>query len=173
MEKINFLKKFDKFYNQSSKKVTIVDVPVMNYLMIDGEGDPNKSKVFSDAVEILFSLSYTIKFMIKKGPTVLDYGVMPLEGVWWVDDISTFTMDKKDNWKWTMMIMQPEFVTESIVECAFTQVNKKKKLCALENVRFKSMGDGYLLKFCILGLMLLKILQLNVCIYLLPIMVIL
>ena len=69
MEKIDYMKQLKHLYGPSAKKVEIVDVPEMNFLMIDGEGDPNTSQSFKDAVESLFSLSYTLKFMIKKGKT--------------------------------------------------------------------------------------------------------
>jgi hypothetical protein len=82
--------------------------------MIDGEGDPNTSKGFQEAVEVLFSLSYTLKFMIKKGKAI-DYGVMPLEGLWWADDMEKFNIKDKEEWKWTLMIMQPEFVEEGLI----------------------------------------------------------
>jgi len=71
MEKIDYLKQLKHLYNPSAKKVEIVDVPEMNFLMIDGEGNPNTSQAFKDAVEALFSLSYTLKFMIKKGEMAL------------------------------------------------------------------------------------------------------
>ena len=83
-KKIDYKKELKNLYNASAKKVEIVEVPQMNYLMMDGEGDPNTSQAFQDAVEALFSLSYTLKFMIKKGKEGIDYGVMPLEGLWWV-----------------------------------------------------------------------------------------
>ena len=76
--------------------------------MIDGEGDPNGSHIYSEAVEALFALSYTAKFMVKKGLQQIDYAVMPLEGLWWAEDMSEFLVEDKSNWKWTMMILQPE-----------------------------------------------------------------
>lgn len=68
-------------YQPSTGQVVEVDIPVFSCLMIDGEGDPNTTRSFSEAVEVLFQLSYTLKFMIKKGPKAVDYGVMPLEGL--------------------------------------------------------------------------------------------
>ena len=82
MQKIDYKKELKHLYQPSAKEVMMLDVPKMNYLMLDGEGNPNTSQSFKDAVEVLFSLSYTLKFMVKKGASAMDYGVMPLEGLW-------------------------------------------------------------------------------------------
>jgi hypothetical protein len=142
MGKIDFKKELKHLYNSSAKEVSFVDVPDMNFLMIDGKGDPNNSAKYASAVEALFGLSYTIKFMIKKGPLGIDYGVMPLEGLWWVDDMSEFSTDNKSGWKWTMMIMQPEFVTKKIVDAALVEFSKKKDLLAISSVRFEALIEG-------------------------------
>lgn len=142
MKKIDYKKELKQFYGASAKKVEVVEVPQMTFLMIDGEGDPNTSKSFQEAVEALFSISYPLKFMIKKGKEAIDYGVMPLEGLWWADDMSQFkTQIKKDNWKWTLMIMQPKYVTANLVNEAIEQV-KKKDLTALPKIRFEAFSEG-------------------------------
>jgi hypothetical protein len=97
MEKINLKKALKHLYQPSVKEVVQVDVPVMNFLMIDGEGDPKNSRTYADAVEALFAVSYAIKFMVKKGTSAIDYGVMPLEGLWWAGDMSKFTTQDKSN----------------------------------------------------------------------------
>ena len=125
MEKIDYKKKLKHLYRSSSKKVVSVVVPKMNFLVADGEGEPG-SQSFQDAIAALYPLAYTLKFMIKKGEIGIDYGVLPLEGLWWADDMSSFTTGKKDKWKWTLMIMQPEFVTNEIVQKAIVQVKIKK-----------------------------------------------
>src|SRR5664279_5304750 len=104
MKKLDLKKELKPLYQPSAKEVSVVDVPAMNYLMIDGEGDPNTAKSFADAVETLFPVSYAIKFKVKKGTLAIDYGVMPLEGLWWSDDMSSFTVADKSRWKWTVMI---------------------------------------------------------------------
>ena len=142
MKKIDYKKELKHLYNASPKKVEMVEVPRMNFLMIDGQGDPNTSQAFQDAVEALFSLSYTLKFMIKKGKEGIDYGVMPLEGLWWADDMSQFITQNKDNWKWTVMIMQPEYVTANLVHEAIEQLKKKKGLPALPKIRFEPFSEG-------------------------------
>ena len=93
------------------------------------------------AIEALFSVAYTLKFMVKKGKGI-DYHVMPLESLWWVDDMSKFSADRKDEWKWTAMIMQPKYVTSNEFNLAVEQIKKKKNPAALSKVRFESFKEG-------------------------------
>ena len=141
MVKIDFKKELKHLYSPSAKEVVAVDVPVMNFLLIDGERDPNTAQQYRDAVEALFSVSYTIKFMVKKEAGV-DFGVMPLEGLWWVDDMTKFSTERKDEWKWTSMIMQPKYVTAKHVNAAVEAVRKKRNLPALSKLRFDSFHEG-------------------------------
>ncbi len=106
MGKIDLKSELKAIYKPSSREVVEVDVPAFNFLMIDGEGNPNASNDYKEAVEALYSISYAMKFALRKEVS-LDYVVMPLEGLWWADDMASFTRDDKDNWKWTMMIRQP------------------------------------------------------------------
>jgi hypothetical protein len=142
MKKIDYRKELSRFYNPSAKEMVMVDVPTMIFLMVDGAGDPNTAVEFQEAVEALFGLSYTLKFMVKKGEQAIDYGVMPLEGLWWMDDMSEFDLDKKDAWKWTVMIAQPELITPDLVTKATEQVRKKKDSSALAKVRFEPFPEG-------------------------------
>jgi hypothetical protein len=142
MDKIDYKKELKHLYKPSPKKIEFRDVPKMNFLMIDGTGDPNTSLAYKEAIEALFTLSYTLKFMIKKGEQKIDYGVMPLEGLWWVDDMSKFDQNKKEDWKWTAMIMQPEVVTKELVAIATEEVRKKKNPKALSKIRFEAFTEG-------------------------------
>lgn len=142
MEKIDFKKELKQLYQPSAREVVLVDVPDMNYLMVDGEGDPNGSKSYADAIEALFSLSYTLKFMVKKGPLAIDYGVLPLESLWWADDMAAFSQDDKSSWKWTAMIMQPDCVNREMVADAVAELARKKKLPALPLMRFEALSEG-------------------------------
>ncbi len=142
MEKIDYKKQLKHLYAPSAKKVELVEVPQMNFLMIDGEGNPNTSKSFSDAIEALYPLSYTLKFMVKRAKRGVDYGVLPLEALWWADDMSAFSTGNKDAWKWTLMIMQPEFITLKMVQEATQEVQKKKKPVSLPFVRFEAFKEG-------------------------------
>jgi hypothetical protein len=141
MIKIDFKKELKHLYNPSAKKVETVDVPMMSFLMIDGSGDPNTAQEYKDSVEALFAVSYALKFMVKKEKGV-DYGVLPLEGLWWTDDMTQFSVENKDMWKWTSMIMQPEYVTEDLVSKALEQVEKKKNPPALPKIKFESFHEG-------------------------------
>ena len=142
MKKLDLKKDLRSFYKASAKDVVLVEVPKMNFFMIDGVGDPNTSPDYRNAVEALFSLSYALKFMIKKGAMAIDYGVMPLEGLWWADDMTDFTNGNKDHWQWTAMMMQPEFITPDLVAEARAQTEKKKNLPALPKVRFETWREG-------------------------------
>jgi hypothetical protein len=140
MDKIDLKKELKNLYNPSAKEVTVVEVPAMNFLLINGEGAPT-SPQYSEAIESLFNVAYTLKFMVKKSKGI-DYVVMPLEGLWWVEDMTKFSADRKDDWKWTAMIMQPQYVTEEVVNLAVEQVKKKKNPVALSKVRFESFKEG-------------------------------
>jgi len=142
MKKFDLKKELKQLYQPSAKEVAQVEVPTMNYLMVDGEGDPNTSQAYSYAIEALFALSYAIKFKVKKGDLAIDYGVMPLESLWWADDPVSFTAADKSRWKWTAMILQPSFVTREMVEQAMAEVKKKKNPSALSRVRFESLSEG-------------------------------
>jgi hypothetical protein len=114
----------------------------MNYLAIHGEGDPNTSVEYQQAVEALYSIAYAIKFKIKKALLQIDYGVMPLEGQWWTDDMKDFSTDDKKSWKWTMAIMQPDFVTATIVNLCLQEVRLKKDPPMLDKIFFGKFKDG-------------------------------
>ena len=141
MEKIDFKKELKHLYNPSAKKVSAVDVPAMNFLMTDGVGEPNTSQLYRAAAEALFVVSYALKFMVKKGKGV-DYAVMPLEGLWWVDDMAKFSAERKDEWKWTSMIMQPKYGSIDDVNVAIDNTRKRKNLTALSKLRFESFNEG-------------------------------
>ena len=142
MKKVDLRKELKHLYQPPKDAVVLVDVPVMNYLMIDGEGDPNTAQSFREALEVLYPLSYTLKFMVKKGAKAVDYAVMPLEGLWWADDMSTFNVEDKSNWKWTLMITQPSYVEKAMVDFAIAEVKRKKNPVALPKVRFEAFAEA-------------------------------
>ena len=143
MQKIDFKKRLGALYSAPAKAPVLIEVPEMSFIMIDGAGDPNTSERFKQAVEALFSVSYALKFLVKKGPLGIDYGVLPLEGVWWAGDMSAFTSADKASWKWTLMIMQPEFVGRELFEEARAQVRNKKGLPAVDLLRLESFREGF------------------------------
>ena len=152
MEKIDLKKDLKHLYQPSAKEVVQVDVPTFNFLMVDGEGGPNASQAYAQAVEALFSVSYTAKFMVKKGPRQIDYAVMPLEGLWWADDMSAFVSNDRSRWRWTMMIMQPSFATHDVVAAASAEVRTKKKLPGIDGLRFEAFSEGLCAQILYIGL---------------------
>lgn len=142
MRKIDLKRELGPLYRPSASRVVQVDVPAFRFLMIDGEGDPNTSPAYARAVEALFSVSYTAKFMVKKGAQAIDYAVMPLEGLWWSDDLTAFVNDDRAKWQWTMMIMQPDFVEPALIGDAIAQVRRRKRLAAVEELRLETFAEG-------------------------------
>jgi hypothetical protein len=142
MEKIDFKKELKALYSPSKKEPAFVDVPPFMFLMIDGHGDPNTSPEYSEAISALYILAYTIKFKVKKGPMAIDFGVNALEGLWWVPDMSLFSTSDKSSWDWTMMILQPEFVTPELFAEARLEALKKKPLPALSKIRLEMFHEG-------------------------------
>ncbi len=142
MIKIDYKKEYAELYKQVKGKVSLVEVPPLTFLMIDGKGDPNTSQEYQKAIEALYAVSYTLKFMSKKGPDELDYVVMPLEGLWWADDMSEFSVEAKDDWFWTSMIMQPKHIIDEMFAVAVETVRKKKNPAALDKIRFEDFAEG-------------------------------
>ncbi|GLQ79683.1 hypothetical protein GCM10007881_32020 [Mesorhizobium huakuii] len=124
MEKIDFKKIMKAFWQPPAGVFSLVDVPKLQFAMIDGKGDPNTSEEYRRAIEWLYSVSYPLKFMSKK-EFGKDYGVAPLEGLWWAEDMSSFLTGKKDLWSWTMMIMQPDWITAEMFEAALEKARAK------------------------------------------------
>jgi hypothetical protein len=140
MVKYDFKKEKKNLYYPSDKLVSVVDVPRMNFLMIDGQGDPNTSQEYQDAMETLFPVSYKTKFLSKKQNNQ-DYVVMPLEGLWWAENMEEFNIEDKESWKWTVMIMQPEFITKELISMATEGVESKKNLASISKVRFEKFSE--------------------------------
>ena len=141
MDKKDYKKEFNELYNPPKKNPVFIEVPEFQFLMIDGMGIV-ESKDYQNAVETLFGVSYKSKFIIKKEKN-FDYGVMPLEGLWWAEDMNDFIKGNKEKWKWTMMIMQPECVTEEIINRAKNDLKEKKKYLPVDKIIFKSFTEGH------------------------------
>jgi len=144
MAKVDLKKELGHLYKPSAKEVSMVDVPAMQFLMVDGEGDPSISQAFQEAIEALYGLSYTLKFMAKKREGGQDYVVMPLEGLFWVaEGLPGLSQEEaKGDWKWTIMIMQPEWITEEMFGQAREELAYKKDPPALPRVRFEWLHEG-------------------------------
>ena len=148
---IDYKKELKHLYNPSKKEFGIVDVPPMNFLMVDGHGDPNTAQAYQDAVEALYGVAYKLKFMSKKEKG-MDYVVPPLEGLWWTSDMETFTSQRdKSAWDWTMMIMQPEWITWEMVEEAIKQVKTAMGLPGLSKLRLETYHEGLAVQIMHIG----------------------
>ncbi len=147
MKTLDLKKQFKHLYQPSAKKVEAIQVPDLQFVMIDGAiekgSEPGKSPSFAETTQALYSLCYTLKFMLKKRKTnAFDYPVMPLEGLWWVED-GFFDIAVKDNWFYTLMIMQPEIITKEIFEEARELVRRKKGESEMLNkVRLAHFEEG-------------------------------
>ncbi|KAA3656255.1 MAG: hypothetical protein DWQ10_15790 [Calditrichaeota bacterium] len=151
MEKIDFKKQLKHLYTPSKKHISEVDVPAMQYLMVDGVGDPNSSQEFQDAVEALYGMAYTLKFMCKEPPISKDFVVPPLEGLWWMENMAEFSSENKDKWQWTVMIMQPEYITPEMVAKAKQKLKKKKDPVALPKLKFETYHEGQSVQIMYIG----------------------
>ena len=139
--KVDFKRELHELY-LPRREPSLIEVPEMAFLMIDGHGDPNTSADYRKAIQALYAVAYTVKFTLKRAADGLDFGVMPLESLWWVPDMSTFLTEDKSAWNWTAMIMQPEEVTAEIFEAACEQAAAKRSLPALELMRFEDFDEG-------------------------------
>ena len=142
MSKVDFKVEFQYLYRPSAKAFSVVEVPPMHFLMVDGHGDPNTAQEYQDALEALYAVAYKLKFMSKKEMD-RDYVVPPLEGLWWAEDMETFANQRdKSAWDWTMMIMQPDWIVAEMVADVAELVGKQKKLRALPKLRLETYHEG-------------------------------
>jgi hypothetical protein len=119
----------------------LVVVPAMSFLAVDGHGDPNSSTAYAAAVQALFAVSYGAKFAIRKAGGE-DFKVAPLEGLWWAEDRDAFDVGDKSDWDWTMMIRQPDVVTDDLVARLAEDVVSRKALPAARSVRLQTFEEG-------------------------------
>lgn len=131
MKTLDLKKQFKHLYQPSAKKIEAVQIPKLQFAMADGAIEkgqtPGTSPGFSEAIQALYEISYTLKFMFKKRKTnAIDYPVMALEGLLWLTEGDVFDINIKDNWSYTLMIMQPEIITKELCDEAREQVRKKK-----------------------------------------------
>lgn len=138
--KVDFKKEYDE-YAAKPGEFRVVDVRPMQYLMVDGHGDPNTSPDYAEAIEALYPAAYTLKFASKQ--LGRDYVVPPLEALWWADDMATFTTARdKSQWDWTVMIMVPEWITREMYDAAVAQLVRKGPPAALDKVRLDALEEG-------------------------------
>jgi hypothetical protein len=140
VSKVDFKKTLKHLYQPSKKAFEVVDVPAMSFLMADGHGDPNTSAAYQAVVETLYGVAYKVKF-ISKRELDRDFVVPPLEGLWWAEDMTAFIARDKSAWDWTMMIMQPEWVTPALLARA-REALEKKAPPALDKLRLETYHEG-------------------------------
>lgn len=139
----DYKKEYKDLYLPKGKPM-LIDVPSMNFIMTDGTGDPNNNPNFQRAIELLYGLTFTIKMSKMKGnqpEEYFEYVVPPLEGLWWIDN-GVFSLEVRENWKWTVMIRQPEFVDESVFQWACNELKRKKPDLPVESARFEAFEEG-------------------------------
>jgi hypothetical protein len=147
MRTLDLRKELKPFYAPSAKKVEIVDVPEFQFAMIDGaieaDAEPGNSPAFASAVQAMYGIAYTLKFASKlRKEDPIDYPVMALEGLWWVAG-DEFSLSRKDDWLWTLMILQPAHITPEMFEAARVQVRKKQgDSPALGDLRLSRFREG-------------------------------
>ncbi len=141
MSKVDFKKEYKVLFSPP-REFVFLEVPEMQFLMVDGHGDPNVAQEYQEAVEALYAVAYKIKFASKK-QLGRDYVVPPLEGLWWAEDMGAFTTARdKSKWDWTMMIMTPEWISQEMYADAVEQVRQGKHPAALEKVRLERYNEG-------------------------------
>ncbi|MCR4426108.1 MAG: GyrI-like domain-containing protein [Firmicutes bacterium] len=138
MSELDLRRELKHLFSPSPRAFELVDVPELNMLMIDGAGSPEGQR-FQDAVQALYSVAYTLKFSIKKSHGI-QYQVMPLEGLWWTDE-EGLDLEQREDWLWTLMIIQPEFITSEMVGAAMQQARQKKGPASLDGVRLERFHE--------------------------------
>ena len=140
-DKTDFKKNLDA-YQAKRDQFRIVEVPDLQYLMIDGHGDPNTSPAYAEAIQALFPVAYKLKFASKRD-LGRDYVVMPLEGLWSAEDMDSFTTTRdKSQWDWTLMILVPDWIDRSMFDAAIEQASAKDRPARLDDLRLESLAEG-------------------------------
>jgi hypothetical protein len=140
-DKTDFKKTLDA-YRARQGHIRTVHLPDMQYLMIDGHGDPNASPAFTESIRALYPLAYTLKFTSKRD-LGRDYVVPPLEGLWWAEDMDSFTATRnKSRWYWTLMLMVPDWIDRAVYDIAAAQAGAKNRPARLDDVRLETLAEG-------------------------------
>ena len=139
MDKYDVRKQFKELYAPRTRDFEVVTVPPLQYLILDGQGNPGTSAAYAEALEALYSVSYAVKFAGKHAGR--DYAVGPLEGLWTADDPVAFARGDKDSWKWTMMIAQPDWIGPAEVQDGIARA-AAKKVAGLDLLRLEHLDEG-------------------------------
>jgi hypothetical protein len=139
--KVDFKKSLDA-YQAKRGRFRTVEVPDLQYLMVDGHGDPNTSPAYAEAIRALYPVAYTLKFASKRD-LGRDHVVMPLEGLWWADDMDSFTTSRdKSRWDWTLMIMVPDWIDQHMFDAAIDHVGAKDHPARICDIRLDMLSEG-------------------------------
>ncbi|QES45145.1 hypothetical protein DEJ49_32885 [Streptomyces venezuelae] len=130
-----------EFYAPKNRAWAVVDVPEQQFIAVDGAGNPNTAPAYTEAVEALYTVAYTLKFAAKRTAGG-DFVVAPLEGLWWADTPEAFTSGAKDAWSWTMLISMPPWISKEMIEDAGQAAPAKKKRPAISRVRHLTLHEG-------------------------------
>jgi hypothetical protein len=149
MSKFDFKKEMGDLYNPPKGKFTIVEVPPINFIMGDGIGNPNNNAQFQQITEAIYGLAYTVKFKCKT--LGQDFVVAPPEALWWADDMESFSLERKGDWLWTLLMAMPDWATVEMVEESRQEVACKKDLPALSQLRFERYHEGLSVQTLYLG----------------------
>jgi hypothetical protein len=155
MQTLDLKKTYKHLYLPSAKAPELVEVPDLQFLMIDGAIEPGKepgnSPAFAEAFQAIYGAAYTLKFMLKKRKEdPVDYPVMALEGLWWVED-GQFEISVKDNWSWRLMVMTPEVVTTDLFEAAREQLRQKRPSPGIDRLRLQHFAEGLCVQIMHIG----------------------
>ena len=150
MDKFDLKKTLPEYFKASAGKFSVLTLPKINYLMVDGKGDPNTDPSYVKAIEVLYGTSFTLKFM-SKNELGQDYVVPPLEGLWWAQDMKSFETREKSKWSWTMMIMVPNHVSKAFVAKSIKIFHEKKPEADVTRLRFDSLTEGLSLQTLHIG----------------------
>lgn len=144
MKKVDFKRAFSHLYAPSSKKVSVIDVPEMKFIMLDGFGPP-EGNAYQEAIQCLYALSFTIKMnknIKEKIEGFFDYVVPPLEGLWGIKEGEFDFKDERNQWIWTAMIMQPDFITEGLFQEALKEAKAKRPELDFTTARLENLQEG-------------------------------
>jgi hypothetical protein len=149
MEKLDLRRQFHSYYSPSARAFELLTLPPLPYLMIDGHGSP-EGLLYPQAIQTLYSLAYTLKFSLKNSGGQ-DFTVMPLEALWWMDDMSRFSSASKDEWQWCAMILQPDFITQELFSAALQTCKAKGKAPLADDIRLAAFDEGECAQILFLG----------------------
>jgi len=141
MTKYDIKRDLKQCYGVKNTAWQLVEIPRQQFIAIKGQGDPNTSAEYAEAVESLFAMAYTIKFA-SKGDLDRDFVVGPLEGLWWADDPAAFRTREKDVWSWRLLVAQPDWISETMIEGARQSAIAKKALSSIANIHHHVLEEG-------------------------------